>query len=166
MKVVKPMTHQVRNKVEMYIKNQMDISDLIADYNIKDMNLTGAIIKTFNRQDQDISNTLFVRAIIGEEGKTNSVNGCNFRGSNFMGAKFLGKMFMRYCDLRDCNFNDAWLPDLDYRYSDLTNITLCEAVFRVGSRNGYKSKFQWSQFEKLARYLELDMGEGTENERN
>lgn len=157
MKALKPMTHEVRNKIALRIKSQLDISDLIKDYNIKGLDLTGAIINFLDREDQDISNTLFIRAIIGTEDSITTLSGCNLNGCNFMNARFNGKVFLRYCDLRNANFSGAWLPTVDYRYSDLRNINLCEAVLKVGSRNGYKAKFEWSQFDKLAKYLELDM---------
>ena len=42
---VKPMTEDLRNKIQMYIKNGMDISDLIDGVSIKGENFCNAKIK-------------------------------------------------------------------------------------------------------------------------
>ena len=153
----KPMTEEVRNKIANYIKNQEDISDLIENYQIKNEYLCGAIIKRFNRVQEDIQNTNFSRCIIGEEGSVTNLVGSNFRGSNFSNSRFLGNVWFRSCDLRNCNFNNAWLPGVEYQYADLRNIPLCDAYLRIGSKSGFQAKFSKNVFELLAKYIQLDV---------
>lgn len=157
MKVRKKMSENVRNKIKEYIKNNLDISDLIEDYDIKGEYLAGATIKRFNRINEDLQNINFVRCTIGEDGKITNLSGSNLKGSNFQRTTFLGKTWFKGCDLRNTNFNDAWMPFVEYQYADLRNITLCNAFIRIGSRSGFKAKFEWKLFELLSQYLNLDV---------
>lgn len=157
MKVRKVMTEEVRNKIKLYIKEGIDISDLIENYSLKNENLAGSIIKKLDRLQEDISNCNFVNCVIGEEGKVTNLSGCILKGSNFQSTKFLGTIWLRGSDLRNCNFNNAWIPFVDYQYADLRNISLCETTIKIGSKSGLHAKFNWSLFEKLAKYLQMDM---------
>jgi uncharacterized protein YjbI with pentapeptide repeats len=153
----KPMTEEVRLKIKNAIKNQEDISDIIENYQIKDEYLCGAIIKRFNRVQEDIRNTNFIRCIIGTEDSVTNLSGSNFRGSNFSNAKFLGKTWFRGCDLRNCNFNDCWMPSVEYQHADLRNISICNAFIRIGSKSGFQAKFSNNAFELLSKYIQLDV---------
>lgn len=157
MKAKKQMTESVRNKIKTLIKNGLDISDEIADYDISDEDLSGAIIKNISRVAEKINNVNFVRCIIGEEGKITNLNGCDLRGCNFSYAKFLGTVWLRRADLRQCNFNDSFIPDVEYQYSDLRNASICNTVFRLSSKAGLGAKLEWKQFELLAKYMQLDI---------
>lgn len=157
MEAKKPMTEVHKEKIMMAIKNGSDISDLIADYDISNMYLAGAVIKNINRIQENLPNINFCRAVIGEEGKITNLSGCNLKGSNFQWAKFLGTIFFKGCDLRNCNFNGAWLPNAQYQFADMRNISLCDAVIRIGSKNGFKAKLEWKIFEQFAEYLEVDI---------
>ncbi len=153
----KPMTEAQKEKIQMAIKNRNDISDLIEDYDISNMYLAGAVIKRINRIQENLPNINFSRAIIGEEGKITNLSGCNLKGSNFLRAQFLGKVWFKGCDLRNCNFNGAWLPNAEYQFADMRNIQLCDAVIRIGSKNGFKAKLEWKIFELFAEYLEVEI---------
>lgn len=157
MKVRKSMTEEVRNKIKMYIKEGIDISDVIENYTLKNENLSHAIIKRMDRIQEDITNCNFIHCIFGEEGKVINLSGSNLKGSNFQGAKFLSTVWFRGSDLRNCNFNNAWIPFVDYQYADLRNVSLCETTIKIGSKSGLHAKFNWSLFEKLAKYLQMDM---------
>ncbi len=157
MKVRRKMTEEVRNKIKMYIKEKIDITPLIEDYTLKNENLAFAIIKGLDRLQEDLSNCNFVNCIIGEDDKITNLCGSNLRGCNFASAKFLGKIWLRGADLRDSNFNNAWIPDVEFQFADLRNISLCETTIKIGSKSGLHAKFNWSLFEKLAKYLQMDM---------
>lgn len=157
MKVRKAMTEEVRNKIKLYIKEGVDISSVIENYSLKNEHLAGAIIKNLDRLQEDISNCNFVNCVIGEEGKVTNLSGSNLKGSNFQSAKFLGTIWFRGADLRNCNFNNAWIPNVDYQYADLRNVSLCETTIKIGSKSGLHAKFSWKLFKLLAKYLQMDM---------
>lgn len=157
MKIKQKMNEKVREKVSLYIKNKIDISDLIKDYDICDEDLSGAIIKTIDRVNDKLTNINFVRCVIGEDGKITNLCGANLKGSNFQDCVFKGTIWFRHADLRNCNFNRAILANVQYQYADLRNISICDTVIRMGSRCGFNAKFEWKQFEELAKYLNLDI---------
>lgn len=153
----KKMTQAQKDKITNAIKNGNDISDLVEGWDISGMYLSSAKISRFNRVQENLTNINFVGAIIGDPSKITNLSGSNFMGCNFQGSKFLGKVWLRNADLRNCNFNDAWLEGVEYQGADLRNISLCNAFLRLGSKSGYRAKFDWKQFELLAQYLELDI---------
>jgi uncharacterized protein YjbI with pentapeptide repeats len=157
MKSKKKPNEELKLKILEYKKNKLDVSNLISDYELKDLDLSRCILTSFNRINEDLSNINFHASIIGQEGKTTILSGCNLKGSNFMGAKFLGHISFRASDLRNCNFTNAWLPDVEYQYADLRNITICDAAIKFGVKTGLHAKFSWSTFKTLVKYLELDM---------
>ena len=159
MKVRQPMTESVRNEIKLHIKKGLDISNLIEPYTLKNEVLTGAIIKSLNRVQEDLTNCNLFRAVIGEEGSGKIINlsGCKLVGVNFSYARFVNKVWLRGADLRNSNFNCAWIPDVDFQYADLRNISLCETVIKIGSKSGLHAKMNWKLFKDLAQYLEVDM---------
>jgi uncharacterized protein YjbI with pentapeptide repeats len=152
----KPLTENVRQKIAIAIKNGLDISDIIANYQIKNEYLAGAIIKNINRVSEDLQNINFVRCVIGEEGKVTNLSGCDLKGCNFSDTRFLGTIWFKGCDLRNCNFTNAFMPNVEYQRADLRNIMLCDAVFRFGSKEGYKCKFSKKTFEQLFKFWEIE----------
>lgn len=157
MKVRKRITPEVRAKIDQYIKEGIDISELIKDYDLRGQNFAGAVIKKISRPKEDLRNINFVRCVIGDESTTTDFTGANLMGSNFQWAKFIGPVWFRNCDLRNCNFNCAWMPTVEYQFADLRNVTLCDAFIRLGSRSGYQAKLEWKAFELLAKYLQIEM---------
>ncbi len=157
MKSFKPMTNSVRAKVNSYIKNGLDISDLISDYDIQGEVFVGAIIKTIDRIGQKVTNTNFYRSVIGSEGKICNFSNSDFKGCNFSRVRFKGTVWFRHADLRNCKFNNAVLENVHYQYADIRNISLCETVMKMGSKAGYRAKANWSMFTELAQYLQIDM---------
>jgi uncharacterized protein YjbI with pentapeptide repeats len=155
----KPMSHAQRAKIKTYIKNKLDISDLIEDWNIQGEDLTGAIISRFNRVNEDLRNTNFYRAIIGTEKETTNLSGCNLSNCNFRSAKFLGNVVLARADLRNSTFDNAWIPDVDFRFADLRNISLCNTVIRLGTKTGFQAKMSWALFRAWAKHLQVEMEE-------
>jgi uncharacterized protein YjbI with pentapeptide repeats len=157
MKIRQKMPEKVREEIKLYIKNKKDISDLIETYDLSNEYLSGAIIKKISRIQEKINNCNFVGCIFGEKGTILDFSGSDMRGCNFKSTRFEGAVWFRRCDLRGCNFNDAWMENVEYQYSDLRNVSICNAFIRLGSRSGAHAKFEWKQFVLLAKYLELDI---------
>jgi len=157
MLIKQKMTENVRLKIKSYIKNQLDISDIIKDYDISNEDLSGAVIKNISRVNEKINNTKFVRCIFGEKDNIINFSGSDLKGCNFSYATFNGLVWFRRSDLRNVNFNDAFIPYVEYQYADLRNATICNTVFRLSSKAGLGAKLEWKQFELLAKYMQLDI---------
>lgn len=127
----KPLTENLKSKIELCIKNGEDISDLIQDVNIKGMNLSRALIKRMVRINEDLSNTLFVEAKFGQEGSIVNLMGCNLMGCNFTRAVFYGTTWFKRVDARNATFRGASLFNAHFEYSDFRNVDLCGALVRL-----------------------------------
>lgn len=148
---MKPMTNELREKIRTYIKNKLDISDLIKDVDIKGENLSRAIIKDFDRINDDISGCDLSYCIIGEEGKITNLSGTIMRDCNFKHTKFLGKVWLRRVDARGSNFTGAYIPYVSYEYGDFRGCKFCSTIFTIGSREGLKARFDKKIFEDLSK---------------
>ena len=144
-----PMTHEVRIKITQYIKNGIDISPLIKDRDIKGEDLSRAIIKVFDRPDDDIAGTDFCQAVIGTEGKITNLNRVIAHNCNFNRAKFIGKIWARHSDWRGSNCKEVNVIDMDYKFADFRNCDMCNAVFCIGSNKGIGAKFDDKFFKDL-----------------
>jgi uncharacterized protein YjbI with pentapeptide repeats len=145
-----PMTNELRTKIQMHIKNGIDISDLVKNIDIRGEDLSRAVIKTFNRPDDDISRCSLHQAIIGEEGKITNLNRITACYCNFHRVKFLGTVWIRNANVRYCNFREADLTAFDYKFSDFTGCDFCDVIFRIGSDKGVGAKFDEKFFKDLA----------------
>jgi uncharacterized protein YjbI with pentapeptide repeats len=123
------------------MKNKMDISDLIADVSIKGENLSGAIIKTMNRDGDDISGVNLSRAIIGESNKTIEWSNIIANNGNFYRTRFLGRIRVNNAQMTHSNFNRCYAPFADYKKTDFTGSSFCGAIFRIGTGDGKGAKF-------------------------
>jgi len=137
---VKVMTNQLRAKIQKYIKNRLDISDLIKDVDIRGENLYRAIITDFQR---------FKENKIGKSGKITQITDCKLIESNFNETEFIGTIFFRRNNCQRSNFNGAFLPHLQYQQTDFRFATFCEAVIRIGTTYGEGSKFSADLFKDL-----------------
>jgi uncharacterized protein YjbI with pentapeptide repeats len=151
MRVKKPMTEAVRQKIRTYIKNGLDISDLIADYSIKGENLTGAIIKKLNRAYDDMSGVNMTKTIVGEKGKTNNITRAKLKKSIWCDAEIRGYMIANKCDCRDADFSGAQLSNVEYQFCDFRGAKFCETLMRIGSAHGMGAKFDTRFFRDLAK---------------
>ena len=149
MKLRKKMTEIIRDKIKIYKKNNKDISELIEDYDLKGEDLSRCLIKKLNRINEDISNTNFFGSIIGEEGATTILSGCDLRNCNFSTCKFLGHLILRASDMRNSTFISTWFPDVEYQYADFRDVVLCSAVMKFGINEGLNAKFSKKTFEEL-----------------
>ena len=145
-----PISNEIRNKIRQYSKNQIDISPLIQNINIRGEDLSRTIIKSFNRPDDDISGCNFYQTIIGEEGKITNLNRITAKNCNFHRAKFLGTVWVRNADFRDCNFREADLVAFDYKFANFQGCDCCDVIIRIGSDKGTGAKFDSNFLKDLA----------------
>jgi len=147
----KPMTEQQRQKIRTYIKNGLDISDLIEDYSIKHEDLSGARIKRFIRTNDDMNGVRLNKCIIGERGKVNNISGSRARRSQWCDTEVQGTMFARKCDFREADFSGAILTDVEYQYTDFRQAKFCECAMRLGTDYGLGCKMDQNFFRDLAK---------------
>ena len=141
----------------MYIKNKIDISPLIEDYCIMGEDFTGAIIKKFNRPDEDVSGLIIANAVIGEEKSTTNMNRMVARNCNFRNSKWLGEVWARRADFRHTSFRNMFCPYMDYRYADLRFCDFCGAVFQIISTNGIGVKLSSEFFDEISKYWNIEI---------
>ena len=133
---MKILSNEQRKKIEMYIKNGKDISELIEGYSLKNENFSRAIIKRLNRFNEDITNVNFSFCTIGEENIVTDLSGCDLKGCNFKYAKLLGRTVIRNADLRNVNMCNADLNEFDYQNSDFRGGVFCGCILKIGTSNG------------------------------
>lgn len=151
------LTGAQKEEIQMYIKNQIDISPLIANYSIAGENFSNAIIKTFNRPDEDISGLILANAIIGEDGKITNLNRVIAHHCNFRRSTWKGNIWARRANLQYSAFTDAFVPYLDYRYADCRHCDFCNAVWQIGTEKGLGAQFSEDFFQDLAKYWNVEI---------
>ena len=149
---MKPITEEIRSKVKQYIKNGIDISPLIQDICIRGEDFSYAKISNFTRHKDDMTNCNFSNATIGTENTVTSITDCIMQSCNFMKTKFLGKIHIRHCDVRNSTFKNAFVPDVEYQYSDFRGCQFCGAVLRIESRLGQGCKFDANILKELTKF--------------
>lgn len=147
----RPMTHELRNKINIAIKNKIDISDLIRDVSIKGEDLSNAIISDIYRIDTDISGCNFSGAIIGSSTKVATFIRCMMQNVNFESTNFIDKAWIRHCDAQNCNFKNANVSLVDYRDTNFDGSTFCNAIIRIGTACGIGCKFPKQMFYDLCK---------------
>lgn len=156
---LKPMTNALRSKINDYIRNKKDISDLIDGVDIKGENLARSIIKRMDRIEQDVSRCNFAGAIIGTESNTITLSACFARNCCFKGTKFVGKTIFRKTIFKGSDFTDAWVPFAEYQYADFRGCKWCGCVIRIGSSEGIKSKWDMNLFTQLIKFWDISGAE-------
>jgi uncharacterized protein YjbI with pentapeptide repeats len=147
---MKQINHAHRDRIVYAIKNQQDVSDLLVGYDIRGLDLTGAVIHNLNVSNQDISNTNFTRAVIGSNNGSVNLNRVIANNCSFIGTMFPGPVTVRRATFHGCNFTGAFMPYADYRFSKFTACKWCDAVFRIGTHNSIGAIFDDSFFGDLS----------------
>jgi len=148
---MKPWTSDLQKKIAIRIKNKLDISELIKDVDIKGQNFSRAIIKDFHLLNVDIAGTNFYQAQLGEEGKISSFINCHMPDCCFEKARFLGKFLMHSSNAKRCSFEEAWFPDVEYKFTDFRGATFCHCVMKLGTEEGAGCKFDFSFLKELTK---------------
>lgn len=138
---MKKIRGKLRDRIKKYIKNRMDISELIRDVDLRNADLSGAIIRELNRPDQDITNCNFANCTIGEEGRVTHLSRAKMNGCSFRRAVFKGKIWMRWVEARNCDFAYAFIPFVEYQHGDFRDSNFCGTMCPMGSRVGRGARF-------------------------
>jgi uncharacterized protein YjbI with pentapeptide repeats len=138
---MRSMTNELRERIQINIKNKIDIADLIKEVIIKGEDLSHAIISKLNIVDGDISGTNFSNTILGNDTDIFTIIRTNMENCNFNGAKFIGKAWIRSCNAKNCNFKNADLALVDYEYTNAIGSTFCGAKITIDSRGGLGAMF-------------------------
>lgn len=161
------MKESTRIQIQKYIKNKLDISDLISNQSIKGLDLSYSYISKLNKPKEDLSGCNFSYAYIGSPELITNLCGANLHNCSFFRAKFLGTTWFRYTIATNCNFTSCDLSKLDYAYCDFRNSTFCHATIKIGSREGYRAKFSKTFFDQLVRFWNVEgMEEKSDEELN
>lgn len=150
--VRKKMPHEVYQKVLVYRKNRKDISSLLEPYVLKGLDLSGTIIKKFERINDDLTGINFSHCIIGESGSSTVLTGSVLNNSNFYKTKFLGRLKANHVTARDCNFNKCYMPFVSYKKADLRGSTFCSAIWQWGNDCGAGAKFSKETLEEFFKH--------------
>jgi len=123
------------NKIQSYIKSGIDISDLIKNQDIRNLDLSYALISDFNVSKQDISGCRLICAKIQKAQmiKTTARN-VQFNYADMTDAD------ISYIDARDSNFLNTNCTRTIYKYADLRGCNFCKATITLGPEYGYKAK--------------------------
>lgn len=154
---MRPFTNELRKQIDIRIKNGIDISDLIKGINIKGEDFSRAIIKEFNRVNDDISNCLFFQAIIGQENTITNLSGTRMRNTNFKQAKFLGETWLKGVDAKNSTFTSCYLPYPQYQNADFRGSNFCGVITKLSTGNYKGAKFDINFLREIADTLNLDV---------
>jgi uncharacterized protein YjbI with pentapeptide repeats len=151
---MKPFINDLKSKIEIAIKNGIDVSELIKDVDLRNVNLSRAIIKKLQIRDRDISGCNFSNCILGDEGNIGNIPqisfiNCKMNHCNFEGARFVSTSWIRSCDAQNCRFNNTDASKLSYANSNFMGSTFCGAIIRIETKEGIGCKFPVKMFEDL-----------------
>ena len=156
---MKPMTNEIREKIKRYIKNGIDISEVIRDVSIRGEDLSYAIIKDFTRVKDDMSGVRLTKAKIGVKGKVLVICNNKMINSFWDDAQFYGHILFRKNDCKNSNFSGAIMYDVEYQNTDFRHCKFCETAVRLGTTYSLGSKFSADLFSDLGRMLNLTITE-------
>jgi len=145
---MKPMTEKIKSDIAKYIKNGIDISDLIEGVDIKGQDLSCSSIKRIKRSFEELTDINFTNCKIGEPNSINYLTGCNISRCSFKGVIVEGELHLKRVKAHNYNFAEAYLPYVKYQHGDFTGSNFCDAFIRMGSRVGHSAKIPKEQIEK------------------
>lgn len=153
-----PMSNSIREKINMYIKNGKDISEIIKDVNIKGENLSRSIIKDLNRVNCDLRGTNFSFCLLGGGVRPFSIIQCDIGNSNFESAQFVGTTFIRSCKAHNCNFKNADISKVSYEHTDCGETSnFCGAIIKIGTREGLGAHLPSSMWQDLCQGWDINI---------
>jgi uncharacterized protein YjbI with pentapeptide repeats len=148
---LRKFSDELRDKIKLYSKKHIDIKDLINGYDISNENLSYSHISELNLSERDISNCNFSHSTIKL-----IVNNGVARNCNFSYVTFLTSSSFRATDLRNSNFDGCNATNIDFAYSNLRDITYCNATFTMFSKYFYKAKFSKKFLELMHKFLDIE----------
>ena len=154
---MKEMTHALREKIKIYIKNGRDISELIKDVSLRGEDLSYAIIKDFKRIKDNMSGARFTKAQIGEEGKNTTICNNKMKGSFWDDCQFKGHIFFRRNDCENSDFCGALMHNVEYQFTNFRGCKFCETAIRIGMSYSEGARFSADLFRDLAKMWNLEI---------
>lgn len=149
-----------KERIKAFIKNGMDISELIKDVSIKNENLSHAIIKKFVRINDDISGSTLAYAKVGDEKDDKNIVqiiNTDMSNCNWQGVVFLSPTEIRNCKANNSNFREVDAGKVDYRNTDFTGSTFCGAIMKIDSRLGRGCKFDVNFLKELTKFWNVEI---------
>jgi uncharacterized protein YjbI with pentapeptide repeats len=144
------MNIELRVKINQYIKSQKDISELIKGVDLRNEDLSHAMISNFNVSNQDISGCRLVGAKISHAQMIKTIahnvqfNYCDMSYSN-----------CSYIDARDGNFLNANCAYVIFKYADLRSCNFCNVTMTLSPKWAYKAKFSKNMIDLLKRIWDI-----------
>lgn len=129
------------DQINKYIKNKLDISDLIKDLDLSGLDLSLAIIKHIERYNVTLKKVNFYGAKIGCPGKVSVLENCKLLDCSFDKVITTGKLSIKQSNLSGSTFIDADFSKCNYQYADLSNCTFCGIILKLGTGVSYGAKF-------------------------
>ena len=151
MHVFRPMPHEVRHQVLLFIKNRQDCSDLIAPYSLKGEQLAGMRCDRFERNRDDLSGANLSGAVLPNA----QLIQANCQDVMFAGAN-LERADGSSGDFRRANFTNVFAPYAIWRYADFRQAKFCGSVFRYSCKESYGAKFSREFFDELIQHWEIE----------
>ncbi len=140
----------LQNRVQSYIKSGIDISELIKNQDIRNLDLSYALISDFNVSKQDISGCRLICAKIQKAQMIKTVaHNVQFNYADMTDAN------ISYIDARDSNFLNANCTRTIYKYADLRGCNFCKATISLGPDYGHKAKVDHSLMDLLDKIWEI-----------
>lgn len=154
-----PYTNILKTKIDTAIKNGLDISSLIENVDLRNVNLSRAIIKKLQIRDRDISGCNFSNCVLGDENAKLSFSliHCKMNHCNFEGAKFIGISWIRDCDAKFCNFSNADVSKVSYANTNFDGGRFCGAIIKIGTKEGTGTTFPESLFQDLCKGWDINL---------
>lgn len=147
-------SNELKEKIRQYTKSQKDISELIKDIDIRNLDLSHSVISNFNVSNQDISGCRLVAAKIQHATMIRTVA----RNVQFNFA-VMSYANCSYLIATDCNFLNADCSFTNFRFADLRGSNICDATITLGPKYFFKTKISNNIFELLSRIWEVSQDE-------
>lgn len=144
------MDISLQNKIQSYIKSGIDINELIKNQDIRNLDLSYALISDFNVSKQDISGCRLVCAKIQKAQMIHTIaRNVQFNYADMTDAN------ISYIDARDSNFLNANCTRTIHKYADLRGCNFCKATITLGPEYGYMAKVSGTLLSLLDRIWDV-----------
>lgn len=154
---MKSIDSALRSKIQTYIKNQADISELIKGYDLSNEDFTGAVINELWYSGETIQNSNFTRAIIGQAEKKIYLDNARLLNCSFIRTQFPGWVQCRSMRAENCNFKGAFMAYFDYKYAHFEKCVWCDTIFSIGTERGTGATFSSDFFRELSKQWGIEV---------
>ena len=147
---MKQITNELENKIKQYIKAEKDISELIKDIDLRNADLSHAIINNFDVSNQDISGCRLVYAKIQKAKMIKTIaHNVQFNGADMSYSNCSS------IDARNSNFLDANCMFTNFKYADLRGVNVCAMTWTFSPKYFFKTKVSSNITDLIARICDI-----------